>query len=374
MKSISSTAVLRRLQNAEHFQVNKTMVELLEEPVQDFTELTASYALYKQLFEHEDLVFKHNKKMEGTQGIQAADKLRDNEYISLRSAVKSGLHSIDPEIRAASEALMLVFDNYKNVPHRSYNTATAFVTNLVKDLALPKNQVHVTKLSLAPVITLLDNANKAFEQAYVQRNSWVEQQKLQGNMEMARPPVDEAFNALVYIVNSLYATNEVGAKDADKRTKLAAIIDGLNAELHNMERVIAYRKPGSGTDPDPDPHPEPEPGPIVPYRFTARSTMLVNGRTLLVTATDFDEFAEFIDERMIGGIMDFHPDGRSNRFTLDEISYDETDSTPMGLRFIPTDDQDLLGTLSYETYTVEVVKDDVVVLTIDEVKEPEGLA
>jgi hypothetical protein len=46
----------------------------------------------------------------------------------------------------------------------------------------------------------------------------------------------------------------------------------------------------------------------------------------------------------------------------------------MGLRFIPTDDQDLLGTLSDETYTVEVVKDDVVVLTIDEVKEAEGLA
>jgi hypothetical protein len=101
---------------------------------------------------------------------------------------------------------------------------------------------------------------------------------------------------------------------------------------------------------------------------------LVNGRTLLVTATDFEEFAASIDVRMIGGIMDFHPDGRSNRFTLDEISYDETSGTPMGLRFIPTDDQDLLGSLSYETYTVEVVKDDVVLLTIDEVKEPEGLA
>jgi hypothetical protein len=374
MKNIQKPTILRKLRNGEHFQIHSDLIVYLEEPIGDFTVLSTAFTTYKQLFDHEDVVFKHQSKMVGTQAVIAADKKRNDEYRSLRMAVKSGLRSIDPEIQVAAEVLLPVVDNYKWIPRKSYKETTAYITNLIQDLKAAANQPSVTKLSLGPAVDLLEAANLAFRAIYSQRTSWWAAQRLQGNMEMARPPVDEAFEALTYLINSIYATNEVDEKDAEKRTKLTAIINEVNGQLDNMAREIAYRQPGGGTDPDPDPHPEPEPGPIVPYRFTARSTMLVNGRTLLVTPTDFDEFAAFIDVRMIGGIMDFHPDGRSNRFTLDEISYDETDSTPMGLRFIPTDDQDLLGTLYDETYTVEVVKDDVVVLTIDEVKEPEGLA
>ncbi|MDL2278929.1 DUF6261 family protein, partial [Parabacteroides sp. OttesenSCG-928-G07] len=322
MKTIIKPAVLRRLRNDEHFQTHARFILYLEEPIADFTELTSFFTAYKQLFNHEDIVFKHRSRMIGTQAVDAADRRRDDEFRSLRMAVKSGLRSIDPEIQAAAEILIIIIDNYKDAPYRNYSGASAYITNLIQELKSTEYLPLVTKLGLVPAVNLLDEANDAFEEVYSRRTSWLEQQRMQGNMQMIRPPVDEAFNELTFLINSLYASNEIGAKDADKRTKLAAIIDELNAELHNIARAIAYRQPGGSTNPDPDPHPEPEPGPIVPYHFRASHVLLINGRILAVSPTNFEEFADLIDVRMVGGIMDFHPDGRSNRFTLNEISYD----------------------------------------------------
>ncbi|MDL2266313.1 DUF6261 family protein, partial [Parabacteroides sp. OttesenSCG-928-G21] len=242
MKSVQKTSVLRKLRNAEHFQIHWAMSQFLVEPVADFTELTAAFAQYKQLFQHEDVVFKHRSKMVGTQAVIAADRKRDDEFIMLRMIVKSALRSIDLEIKAAAEILMPVIDDYREVPYKSYNEATALVTNLVQDLRSTENQSAVTKMELTAAIDLLSEANEAFQTVFYQRNRWVENRKQQGNMEMIRPQVDEAFDVVVNIINSAYTMNEVGAKDADKREKLTVMIDEINQQLSNMIRAIAYRQ------------------------------------------------------------------------------------------------------------------------------------
>jgi hypothetical protein len=83
----------------------------------------------------------------------------------------------------------------------------------------------------------------------------LEERLLRGNMLKSRPQVDEAFKALVLAINALYVANEVGAKDADKREKLTAIIDEINGQLDDMVRTIAYRKPSKTAS-----KPEPEAG------------------------------------------------------------------------------------------------------------------
>jgi hypothetical protein len=372
MEKIKRLWVFNYLRNGEHFQLHWTLVDFLKDKVTDFTSLTTVFATYKRLFEHEDIVFKHNARMVGTAEIKAADKVRGDAFRALRMTVKALTKNINLPNRKLANDLLLIIDNFKKAPYKAYMENTAYISNLVEELQLPANQTKVEELLLDGLVTALYESNILFRTLYNNRSEWLEAQKKQGNMEDIRRPLDIAFRNVASAINTFYEFNELGEKNATTRSKLEAMIEGVNAHIDNALRAIAYRSPGQGSKPEP--HPEPEPGPIIPYRFTARSTLFINGRILAVSPTDFDEFAASIDVRMIGGIMDFHPDGRSNRFTLDEISYDETDSTPMSLRFIPTDDQDLLGTLSDETYTVEVVKDEVVVLTIDEVKEAEGLA
>ncbi|MDL2266050.1 DUF6261 family protein, partial [Parabacteroides sp. OttesenSCG-928-G21] len=302
MKQIKNVSVLYKLRNGEHYQVHSVVIKALETPIADFSELTNAYTAYKQVFNHEDDVFKYQSKMPGTRAIIAADERRSKEYMNLRMIIKSNQNSIDAEIREAAESLMLIADNYKKASQKGYNEATAFVTNFIKDCRKPAYQPAVTKLGLGASVDQLEADNLAFESMYNTRTRWVEQQRLQGNMEQARPPVDKAFKELVFDINALYAANEIGEKNADKRTKLNAIIDEVNAQLDNMIRVIAYRQPSGGSrpDPDPDPHPEPEPGPIVPYHFRASTTLFINGRILAISPTNYEEFADLIDVRMVG--------------------------------------------------------------------------
>ncbi|MDL2265255.1 DUF6261 family protein [Parabacteroides sp. OttesenSCG-928-G21] len=349
------------------------MTKFLETSVVDITELSTVYAAYKQLFDHEDLVFKHHSKMIGTQDVIKADRNRDNEFISVRMGIKSALRSTDPEIQAAAQLLMPIVDNYKAIPKKSYNEATAYVTNLIQEFLLITYQPSVTKLGMGPAVNLLDEANKAFEEVYNKRTNWLEKQKQQGNMEKIRPQVDEAFDLVVKIINSLYAVNEIGEKDANKREKLAAMIDEINAQLDNMARSIAYRKPGYSS-PEPEPHPEPGPGPVEPFEFTAESQDFVGGGvTMLIKAPDPQAFHSALHDRAVGGIINFKTPEDPNRFTVTDFQYTE-EQVAEGLLLQPTDGQDLLLSFSGPYITVELIKDEQVLAIIDRVKNPDGMA
>jgi hypothetical protein len=245
MKAIEKTTILRRLRNGEHFNAHSVITRHLKESIADFPELTASFTVYEELFEHESRVFKPIRQILGTNKVKEADKKRDRAFIAVRMTVKSSLYSIDPEVEAAAKRIMLILHDYKRVPQKSYNEASGFITSLTTKLSLRRNRPFVAKLGLTSAVELLRNANEAFVALYEERTDWWQDKMQLGNMKKIRPQVDDAFDRLVYFINSFYAMNEIGEQDADKREKLTEIIDDINARLDNIKRTTAYRKAGS---------------------------------------------------------------------------------------------------------------------------------
>ncbi|MDL2265695.1 DUF6261 family protein [Parabacteroides sp. OttesenSCG-928-G07] len=245
MKAIEKTTILRRLRNGEHFNTHSGIIRYLKEPIAEFPELTASFTVYEEFFEHESNVFKPLRQMLGTNKVKEADKKRDRAFVAVRMTVKSSLYSIDPEVKAAAASLMLILNDYKRAPQKSYIEASGLINSLTTKLSLRRNRPFVAKLGLTSAVELLCNANKAFVALYGERLDWWRDNKKLGNMKKIRPQVDDAFDRLVYLINSFYAMNEVGEQDTDKREKLTEIIEEINARLDNIKRTTAYRKAGS---------------------------------------------------------------------------------------------------------------------------------
>lgn len=373
MNKIKRLGVFNYLRNGEHFQLHWTLHDFLTDKVTDFTPLSTIFATYKNLFEHEDIVFKHNARMVGTMAIKAADRVRGDAFRAMRMTVKGLTLNIDLPNRKLADDLLLIIDNFKRAPYKAYAENTAYISNLVEELQIPANFEKVEELSLDGLLTALDESNIAFRSLYNHRSEWLEAQKMQGSMRDIRRPLDLAFRNVASAINSLHEVNELGEKNADTRQKLEVMIVGINAHIDNALRVIAYRSPGHSSKPDPEP--EPGPGPVVePFRFTAqRQSFSFSSNKMSIEAADHDAFRNGVDESMIGAIVNFQTDDRPNRFTISDIIYVPGELAE-GLYLVPTDEQDLLGSFSGPQMTVEGIQDEQVVIIIDGVQAPDLLA
>ncbi|MDL2264993.1 DUF6261 family protein [Parabacteroides sp. OttesenSCG-928-G21] len=373
MNKIKRFGIFNFLRNGEHFQLHWTLSDFLTTKIADFASLATLFATYKALFEHEDIVFKHNSRMVGTAEIKRADIVRSKAFRSLRMTIKALTLNVDLSEQQLADDLLLIIDNYKEAPRKAYLENTAYINNLVQELRIPANFEKVEALSLEGLVTSLDQSNILFRTLYNNRSEWLDAQKRQGNMRNIRRPLDMAFRDLASAINSLYEANELVEKNATTREKLEVMIDGVNAHIENAIRAIAYRSPGHSSKPDPDPHPEPEPGPVEPFRFTAVSQEFVaSGNIMQIMAPDPQAFHNAVKDRAVGGIVNFQTEEDPNRFTVFDFKY--TDEIAGGFMLRPTDDQDLLGSFSGPEITVEVIKDGEVISIIDGVQAPDGFA
>ncbi|MDL2278484.1 DUF6261 family protein [Parabacteroides sp. OttesenSCG-928-G07] len=373
MNKIKNLGIFHYLRNGEHFYLHRTLTTFLADKVTDFSALAPLFTNYKQLFDHEGIVFKHNARIVGTAEVKEADKMRDEAFRTLRMTTKALTTNTNLNNRKLAKELLLVIDNYKDAPQKAYNEGIAYIVNLIKDLRKPKNKTKVDALQLNELITSLETENNALETVYNERAEWLEAQQTIGNMARIRRPVDRAFKDVASAINSFYETNELGEKNDDTREKLENMIVGANAHIDNSWRAIAYRSPGHNKKPTPEP--TPGPGPVEPFRFIAAKQIFLPGTvTMYIQASEFEEFDAAVDESILGAIINFQTEEDPNHFTVSALVSRDGETLKTGIELVPSDDQDLLGTFSDPEITVEAIKNEQVMLIIEGVRAPAGLA
>lgn len=242
MTSIKSILKLfTYLRNAEHFNINHSIVRFLRGKLESIPVLQKLFLLYEVCFEEEDIAFKRLAALLETSSLRTLDRSRDDLTISLRRTVEAARYNHDAAIKEAGENLDLVLRNYRNANSKPYTENTALVYNMLQDFHTAENLPFVRLLGLEETLAELKKFNDDFSLLYDERAMKKEENRQGGPLKMIRGRVDDALQGLINGINTLFAANELESNDESRDGLLREIIAAMNSFIYQAEDVY-YRR------------------------------------------------------------------------------------------------------------------------------------
>lgn len=164
--------------------------------------------------------------------IAKADSDRDALYIGYKRAVEGFLAMPVADMAQAAKVLAQHIKDYKISTAGQLDKETGLLVNFIADLE-GKNSEQVAKLGLTAFVTNLKEANERVRTQTLQRTN-EKMGVIVGALKTARAASDEAYRALVKMVNALALV--FGEKD------YTAFIDYVNTEVTHFKREVLGRK------------------------------------------------------------------------------------------------------------------------------------
>lgn len=252
--------------NDEHYWAHGKLIDTLTDEFVEAQGIGMLHTEYKRRYGIEDDCYIKNKDSKATPDIVAADEKQDKYFSFISQTIKISKKSPFEEIQQAAKNLEFVLKPYKSAYRLSYLKESAQIKDFIKKLEEEENVADVETLGLTETVAALKEANIAFDQLLGTRSAEKRMRKEGETMVSIRPKVDEAFMIIAKAINTFYIMNEWGPKDAETRTRLETVIDGLNDVLLELETALinagVIKKP-SGTKPD-EGGDEPTPEPVTP--------------------------------------------------------------------------------------------------------------
>ena len=219
------------LRNEEWFQFHTEFKELVAEQSLEKMGIEEQYPKYNSLYNEADIVIEQIRKSAFTTQIAAADDLRDTNFKGFRAVVKGMLNHFNPEKRQSAYHLMLVFNQYGNLPKMGYSQQTGATYNFLQDMN-GKYLQDVKTLGLEEWVTELQNNNNDFNALMMGRNE-----------EQSLKPSDRAVNIRKELdacyVDLIARIQAVALLQKDHG--LTPFIDKLNANINRYKTMLAQR-------------------------------------------------------------------------------------------------------------------------------------
>ena len=236
MKEINDI-YLKRMNNGAHFLFVSNVLARAE-AFETVAAKTAAYLkAFKTAVEKEDEVLKLSQKSMLSDDIAKADSERDSLYGSYKSTVKAFLKLPTAELAEAAKLLNQHLTDYAIDPRMQLDRETGLLVNFITDLE-GKYKSEVELLSLNALVSHLKTANDKVREYLLVRNS-ENSTKVLGALKAARAVTDEAYRALVKMVNSLAVV--------EGDTEYAAFIDEINTMIVRYRREVLGQSASAST-------------------------------------------------------------------------------------------------------------------------------
>ena len=165
----------------------------------------AAFMVYLLIYDNESATLDVIRKSMLTNDIAEADDLRDNTFIGLSDAIKSANRHFRPDVQQAASRLLVIIENHSNLIRKSYDEETAAINSLINDLTTV-GAADVTAIGLAEWVTELQANNNAFDD--LKKGRYTEEAgKTQLRMKEVRMQLDEAYQAIGTLINTLIIVN-----------------------------------------------------------------------------------------------------------------------------------------------------------------------
>lgn len=223
---------IQRMNNGAHFTFVSNILARAEADTAVKGKASELVSNFKVAVAAEDEALKISQKSLLTDDIAKADNDRDALYAGYKKAVEAFLAMPIADMAQAAKVLAQHIKDYKINTAGQLDKETGLLVNFITDLE-DKYSAQVAKLGLTAFVTNLKEANERVRMLTLQRTN----EKMGvtvGALKAARTSSDEAYRALVKMVNALALV--FGEKD------YTAFIDYVNTEVTHYKREVIGQK------------------------------------------------------------------------------------------------------------------------------------
>ena len=232
---------LGRMNNGAHFLYVTKILARAEANEAMAAKVATQVSNLKAALAKEDECLKLSTKSLISDDIAKADAERDTLYSSYRSTVESFLKLPVENMAKAAKVLNQHLKDYGISPRMQLDRETGLLNNLIADLE-GKYKAEVELLSLTSLVALIKDANERLSKLTDERTD-VRTTTVVGALKAARTVTDDAYRALVKMVNALALV--------EGDTVYADFITYVNTEIVHYKREVLGQK-ASGTTADTD--------------------------------------------------------------------------------------------------------------------------
>lgn len=223
---------IQRMNNGAHFTFVSNILARAEADTAVKGKASELVSNFKVAVAAEDEALKISQKSLLTDDIAKADIDRDALYAGYKKAVEAFLAMPIADMAQAAKVLAQHIKDYKINTAGQLDKETGLLVNFITDLE-DKYSTQVAKLGLTAFVINLKEANERVRMLTLQRTN----EKMGvtvGALKAARTSSDEAYRALVKMVNALALV--FGEKD------YTAFIDYVNTEVTHYKREVIGQK------------------------------------------------------------------------------------------------------------------------------------
>ena len=223
---------IQRMNNGAHFTFVSNILARAEADTAVKGKASELVSNFKAAVAAEDEALKISQKSLLTDDITKADSDRDALYAGYKKAVEAFLAMPIADMAQAAKVLAQHIKDYKINTADQLDKETGLLVNFITDLE-DKYSAQVAKLGLTAFVTNLKEANERVRMLTLQRTN----EKMGvtvGALKVARTASDDAYRALVKMVNALALV--FGEKD------YTAFIDYVNTEITHYKREVLGQK------------------------------------------------------------------------------------------------------------------------------------
>lgn len=223
---------IQRMNNGAHFTFVSNILARAEADTAVKEKASELVSNFKTAVSAEDEALKISQKSLLTDEIAKADSDRDALYAGYKKAVEAFLAMPIADMAQAAKVLAQHIKDYKINTAGQLDKETGLLVNFITDLE-DKYSAQVAKLGLTAFVTNLKEANERVRMLTLQRTN----EKMGvtvGSLKVARTASDDAYRALVKMVNALALV--FGEKD------YTAFIDYVNTEITHYKREVLNQK------------------------------------------------------------------------------------------------------------------------------------
>lgn len=223
---------IQRMNNGAHFTFVSNILARAEADTAVKGKASELVSNFKTAVNAEDEALKISQKSLLTDDIAKADIDRDALYAGYKKAVEAFLAMPIADMAQAAKVLAQHIKDYKINTAGQLDKETGLLVNFITDLE-DKYSAQVAKLGLTAFVINLKEANERVRMLTLQRTN----EKMGvtvGALKAARTSSDEAYRALVKMVNALALV--FGEKD------YTAFIDYVNTEVTHYKREVIGQK------------------------------------------------------------------------------------------------------------------------------------
>ncbi len=223
---------LIRLRNAEYIQFQKDSLHIVQDNDPVLLGVQPQYNAQQILVGMLEDIFVTEQGSAITADVSILDARRDQAITGFITVVSAYTYHFNPATAKHAETINRQITKYgTGIARQNYQAETAIIDNLLADLTTkPDVAAAVTALNLGAWQTELQQANTAFNDAYLQRTQQIGALG-KDKLLAKRQEANEGYYRLRNFLNSYYTINEGAAPYSKTINELNALIEQYNTMM-----------------------------------------------------------------------------------------------------------------------------------------------